>query len=167
MHLQTIYETYKNSMKRFLESILWLIKVHVSALAVFFIYRLVEFIALHGLVTKAAASVLPAFLRGVWFDNVVACYIMIVPLTVVLVSAMFGYYRKWLRRSVTVWFAVLYAVAFIPSAANTPYFAYFFKNINSSIFGWFGYAATTAGMLVEEKSYWLYIILYLFSLLRS
>lgn len=160
MHLQTIYETYKNSMKRFLESILWLIKVHVSALAVFFIYRLVEFIALHGLVTKAAASVLPAFLRGVWFDNVVACYIMIVPLTVVLVSAMFGYYRKWLRRSVTVWFAVLYAVAFIPSAANTPYFAYFFKNINSSIFGWFGYAATTAGMLVEEKSYWLYIILY-------
>lgn len=160
MHLQTIYEAYKNSMKRFLESILWLIKVHVSALAVFSIYRLVELIALHGFITKADTSVLPAFLRGVWFDNVVACYIMIVPLSVVLVSAMFGYYRKWLRRSVTVWFAVFYAIAFIPSAANTPYFAYFFKNINSSIFGWFGYAATTAGMLVEEKSYWFYIILY-------
>ena len=46
------------------------------------------------------------------------------------------------------------------SAANTPYFAYFFKNINSSIFLWFGYTATTAGMLFEEKSYWLYILLY-------
>lgn len=55
---------------------------------------------------------------------------------------------------------MLYAVVFMPSAANTPYFAYFFKNINSSIFSWFGYTATTAGMLVEESSYWLYIALY-------
>jgi phosphoglycerol transferase MdoB-like AlkP superfamily enzyme len=48
----------------------------------------------------------------------------------------------------------------MPSAANTPYFAYFFKNINSSIFEWFGYASTTSGMLMQESSYWLYIASY-------
>ena len=78
----------------------------------------------------------------------------------VLIAAIFGWSHRWLRRGVTIWFAVFYAIASMPSAANTPYFSYFFKNINSSIFGWFGYAATTAGMVFEEKSYWLYIALY-------
>lgn len=150
-------------MKHFLKTVLWLAGVHASALLVFTLFRLVELAALHGLVTHADASVWPAFVRGVWFDNVVACYIMIVPLVVVLVWEMAarGKGLRPLCRGVTLWFAVLYAIAFMPSAANTPYFAYFFKNINSGIFGWFGYAATTAGMLVEEKSYWLYILLYI------
>ena len=148
-------------MKRFVRSVLWLACIQVMALLVFSLFRLVEFIALHAQVTHPDASSLGAFIRGVWFDNVIACYIMALPLVAVLVSAMFGWSRRWFRRAVTVYFAAFYAVAFMPSAANTPYFAYFFKNINSSIFGWFGYTATTAGMLVEEKSWWLYIALYL------
>lgn len=147
-------------MKRFFESSLWLLAIHVAALIVFSLYRLIEFVALHSLITHPDTSVWGAFLRGVWFDNVIGCYILVVPLAVVLIAAIFGWSHRWLRRGVTIWFAVFYAVAFMPSAANTPYFAYFFKNINSSIFGWFGYAATTAGMVFEEKSYWLYIALY-------
>ena len=148
-------------MKRFVRSVLWLACIQVMALLVFSLFRLVEFIAIHAQVTHPDASSLGAFIRGVWFDNVIACYIMALPLVAVLVSAMFGWSRRWFRRAVTVYFAAFYAVAFMPSAANTPYFAYFFMNINSSIFGWFGYTATTAGMLVEEKSWWLYIALYL------
>ena len=148
-------------MKRFVKSVLWLASIQVMALLVFSFFRLVEFFALHAQITHPDVSVLGAFVRGLWFDNVIACYIMALPLVVVLISAMSGWSRRWFRRAVTVYFAVFYSVAFMPSAANTPYFAYFFKNINSSIFGWFGYTATTAGMLVEEKSWWLYIALYL------
>ncbi len=148
-------------MKRFVRSVLWLASIQVMALLVFSLFRLVEFTALHAQITHPDVSALGAFVRGVWFDNVIACYIMVLPLVVVLVSAMFGWSHRWLRRGVTVYFAVFYAIAFMPSAANTPYFAYFFKNINSSIFGWFGYTATTAGMLVQEKSWWFYIALYL------
>lgn len=147
-------------MKRFFESSSWLLAIHVAALIIFSLYRLIEFVALHSLITHPDTSVWGAFLRGVWFDNVIGCYILVVPLAVVLIAAIFGWSHRWLRRGVTIWFAVFYAVAFMPSAANTPYFAYFFKIINSSIFGWFGYAATTAGMVFEEKSYWLYIALY-------
>ena len=148
-------------MKRFVKSVLWLAIIQVMALLVFSFFRLVEFVALHAQITHPDASAIGAFVRGVWFDNVIACYIMALPLVVVLVSAIFGWSNRLLRRGVTVYFAVFYAMAFMPSAANTPYFAYFFKNINSSIFGWFGYVATTAGMLVEEKSWWLYIAMYL------
>ncbi len=148
-------------MKRFVRSVLWLASIQVMALLVFSLFRLVEFVALHAQVTHPDVSALGAFVRGVWFDNVIACYIMALPLVVVLTTAMFGWSHRRLRRGVTVYFAVFYAIAFMPSAANTPYFAYFFKNINSSIFGWFGYTATTAGMLVQEKSWWFYIALYL------
>lgn len=148
-------------MKRFVRSVLWLASIQVMALLMFSLFRLVEFVALHAQVTHPDVSALGAFVRGVWFDNVIACYIMALPLVVVLTTAMFGWSHRRLRRGVTVYFAVFYAIAFMPSAANAPYFAYFFKNINSSIFGWFGYTATTAGMLVQEKSWWFYIALYL------
>lgn len=148
-------------MKRFLRSVLWLLGIHVTALLVFTLFRLVEFIVLHGQITHPDISPAGAFIRGLWFDNVIACYIMVAPLAVVLIAGIAGWSHHWFRRGVTLWLAVFYAIAFMPSAANTPYFAYFFKNINSSIFGWFGYTATTAGMLVEEKGYWLYIALYI------
>lgn len=148
-------------MKLFGRSVLWLAGIQVIALFVFYLFRLVEFITLHAQITHPDASALGAFVRGVWFDNVIACYIMVLPLAVVLTTSMLGWSHRRLRRGVTVYFAVLYAIAFMPSAANTPYFNYFFKNINSSIFEWFGYTATTVGMLVEEKSWWLYIALYL------
>jgi len=147
-------------MERFIKSVLWLAIIHVMALLFFSFFRLVEFVSLHSQIAHYDASSLGAFVRGVWFDNVIACYIMVLPLVVVLVSAIIGWSRHWFRRGVTIYFSVLYAIAFMPSAANTPYFAYFFKNINSSIFGWFGYTATTVGMLMEEKSWWLYIALY-------
>lgn len=156
-------------MKRFVKTISWLLSIHVSALFALTLFRLIEFISLHGLITNHEASILPAFVRGIWFDNVIACYILIVPLAVVCIFSSLNpllhfskAVEKGIVRACTIWFAVFYAIAFIPSAANTPYFAYFFKNINSSIFDWFGYTATTAGMLVEERSYWLYIALYFF-----
>lgn len=147
-------------MKRYIKIVEYVVSVHVLALFVMFLFRLVEFVALHGMITDQEANPFVAFLKGLWFDNVIACYISLLPLTVLTLAACFGYVRRWLLRTANVWYAVWYAVAFIPSAANTPYFQYFFKNINSSIFGWFGYVSTTSGMLLQESSYWLYIGLY-------
>lgn len=144
----------------FRQSFFYLLSVHVLALAVFSVFRLVQFITLHGMIADASATPLWAFTRGIWFDNVIACYVSVLPLAVLLVAASFGWSRRWLVRSIQVWYSVMFAVAFIPSAANTPYFQYFFKVINSSIFGWFGYVGTTSGMLLQERSYWLHFGLY-------
>ena len=147
-------------MSRFLKTVAYVLTVHVLALAAFTIFRLIEFITLGGMIADKEASVLTAFVKGLWFDNVIACYVSVLPVTVLLVAAAFGFCRRWLLRSANVWYGVLFGVAFMPSAANTPYFQYFFKNINSSIFEWFGYAGTTSGMLLQEKSWWLHIALY-------
>lgn len=146
--------------KRFYVTLGWLAAMHALILAVLSVFRAVQYAALHSMAGDTAASALPAFVRGVWFDNVTACYIAVVPVAVCLLTAACGFTPRLLRKTAAWWYAVLCAVAFIPSAANIPYFAYFFKNINSGIFEWFGYAGTTAGMVTGEKSYLLYILLY-------
>ena len=146
--------------KQFFLSVAWLLSVHALSLVFLTMFRLVELACLSDMISDPGASVMTALLKGVWFDNVVASYVMIVPLAVVLMAAAFGYAGSRIRKAATWWFAAFYAIVLMASAANTPYFQYFFKNINSSIFEWFGYAATTAGMVFGEKSYILHIALY-------
>ena len=147
-------------MKQFVQIITSLVSIHLLGLLVLSIYRFIEFFVLRGMITEQATDVAPAFIRGLWFDNVMGCYVMIVPLALVLIAASFGYCKRWMMRAVAIWFCVFYALLMMASAANIPYFAYFFKNINSSIFEWFGYTGTTAGMVFQEKTWWIYIALY-------
>lgn len=146
--------------RRFLLSLAWLLSIHAVSLAILSVFRLIEFVALHHMITDHDAPAGTAFLKGLWFDNVSACYVMLLPLAAVTIAAALGYAGKLLRRAANVWFAVFYSLVFMASSANTPYFAYFFKNINSSIFEWFGYAATTSGMIFQESSYLIHILLY-------
>ncbi len=140
----------------------YLLGAHVLALVLMSLFRVVQWVVLHGLMgNNADVSVVPAFIRGIWFDNVIGCYILIVPLAVLLIAAAFGYCARWLRCAAGWWLGIFYTLVLAVSAANIPYFAYFFKNIDASIFGWFGYAGTTAGMLVGETSYWMYFALFL------
>ena len=148
---------------RFIRSIGYLLSVHLVALLFFFGLRVALFIATDYDFPKeisedyALQSV--AFLRGLWFDNVIACYILLLPLAVFWIAGWFGYTSRWLYRSSAFFFIFFYSLCFIISAANIPYFAYFFKPINSSIFNWFDYAGTTAGMVFGETSYYLPIAL--------
>lgn len=148
---------------RFIRSIGYLLSVHLVALLFFFGLRVALFIATDYDFPKeisedyALQSV--AFLRGLWFDNVIACYILLLPLAVFWIAGWFGYTARWLYRSSAFFFIFFYSLCFIISAANIPYFAYFFKPINSSIFNWFDYAGTTAEMVFGETSYYLPIAL--------
>lgn len=148
----------KNPLKRFYLAAGYLIGVHVLALLVFGLLRLALFLSTDYDFPEGVKgdwllqSV--AFVKGVWFDNVIACYIIVLPLVVMWIASLFNYTAKWLYTFTWVWFAAFYAVAFGVTAANIPYFGYFFKTINSSIFNWFGYAGTTAGMIFGESSYY-------------
>ena len=147
-------------MKRTCYSLGYLLAIHVVALVVFFLFRLMLFTSIDyefatdiSFITKATA-----FVKGVWFDNVIACYISILPLVVMWVSLFFKRFPRWAFRFTSVFTSALYTIAFVVSAANVPYFQYFFTNINSSIFNWFGYAGTTGGMIFGETTYFLPII---------
>ena len=83
------------------------------------IYRLVQFAALHTMMAKdSGASVPTAFVKGLWFDNVVACYVMVVPLAVLLLAAC-GIATMWLAVFADVGVTVL-AVLNAMRALSTP-----------------------------------------------
>lgn len=141
----------------------YLATIHVAALLVFFLFR---FILYHSVDYQFPAAVDQdlalksiAFIRGLWFDNVIACYLLLLPLVVLWIAALCQYTARWLFRCTAGYFSLFYSLAFAITAANIPYFCYFFKTINSSIYNWFGYGATTAGMMVGESSYYFPILL--------
>ena len=139
----------------------YLFGVHIAALIIMSLFRFVQYLVLGGMIGDSDASRFTAFVKGVWFDNVIACYIMIVPLVLLLIAAICRFYHRWVLKTANIWFGVFYGLAFMASAGNIPYFAYFFKNLDSSIFGWFGYAGTTAGMVFGETTYLPYILAYI------
>lgn len=151
-------------MKRFLQSFFYLLLLHVCGLLGLFIFRLTLFIQGHHLISTSLShdyilqSV--AFVRGLWFDNVVGCYISILPLTAIVAVLACGYSGKKLLRAITIYMQALFGLSFLISAANIPYFQYFFKNINSSIYNWFDYGFTTLGMVCGEPSYYFPIALF-------
>ena len=138
---------------------------HVIALLILTVFRFILLCTIHSAITPAYQSNWQiqaiAFLRGLWFDNVIACYILLLPLIALMITSLFGYYGKSFFRGVNIFLIIFYAIDFAVSAANIPYFSYFFKNINSSIFNWFSYGATTMGMVTGEKSYYIYIFYFL------
>lgn len=146
------------SMNRFLRVLTFLFGIHLAGLFATFILRLCQFIECADMLSESASDDMAlqaeAFLKGLWFDNVIGCYILLLPLFASMVCCMFGYNGKWLKKPVCVWFSIFWSVVFLISAANIPYFRYFFKNINSSIWNWAEYGTQTLGMLFGEPSYY-------------
>ena len=153
----------KNDLQRAKQALLYLLYIHIAALLVFSIFRGVLFFSMDYTFPKHIQSdwglQAIAFIKGVWFDNVIACYIMVLPLLVLWITSLFNYTAKWIYLFTGGWFIGFYSLAFIISVSNIPYFEYFFKTINSSIYNWFGYAGTTAGMRFGETSYYFPICL--------
>lgn len=98
-------------MKRYFKAFGYLLSVHVLALLVMTLFRLVEFIALHGMIVDAEASRVMAFVKGVWFDNVIACYISVLPVAVLLIAASLGWCHRRLLRGINIWYAAWFAIA--------------------------------------------------------
>ena len=147
-----------NGLQRAKLALTYLLYIHIAALLVFTIFRAVLFFGMdytfpaHIQEDWGLQSI--AFVKGIWFDNVIACYILALPLIMLWVATLCNYTSKWIYLFTGGWFISLYSLAFVISAANIPYFEYFFKTINSSIYNWFGYAGTTAGMIFGETSYY-------------
>lgn len=146
--------------RKFIITAAWIALLHALGLAALSLFRTAQYIALHDMAGDTGASVLTAFVKGLWFDNVTMCYVSVLPLFTALTAAAFDRTSAALHRAVTWWYGIMCAIVFMASAANIPYFEYFFRNINSSIFEWFGYAGTTAGMVTGEASYIIYMLLY-------
>ncbi|MBQ5826084.1 MAG: hypothetical protein IIW46_01215 [Bacteroidaceae bacterium] len=139
---------------KFLHGLKYLLRVHLMALGVMSAFRLLMLCTLWGQlpedVRHAPGMHAQALLRGIWFDNVVACYILALPLLVVTVAGALGYYGGKLVRPIGIFFGTAYCLVLMACAGNIPYFAYFTKVLNSSIWNWAEDGGTALGMMFTE-----------------
>lgn len=77
--------------QQFTLSLLYLLIIHIVALLFFFLFRLVLFTSIdyqfppdiqNNFLMQATA-----FIKGLWFDNVIACYILLLPLVILWITA--------------------------------------------------------------------------------
>lgn len=120
-------------MKRYLYALRYLISIHVLGLILFTAFRLILFLQGYEYLMDEEISVftrLEAFVRGLWLDNVVACYISILPLVIVSICSLIGYFGKTctgesisFSRSFTSWHSPyrlpIYLISLISSNTST------------------------------------------------
>ncbi len=139
--------------RNYIYALHYLLCLHLLGLALCSLLRVALFVVGQHFLTLPNESA-GAFLRGIWLDNVVACYIAIVPLVFVTLTFLIGRGRRAMLHLARWWMVALWSVCIGISAANIPYFLYFFKNLNSSIWNWTEYGATTLGLLFGEPAYY-------------
>lgn len=147
-------------MNNFIKAFKFVLTTHLAALFVLSVLRLAQYFYLHDFVDATASNpVWPAFVRGLWLDNVAVCYVMIVPYVLLLfVSSIIPFFNKYVWRLVVGVVIVALSIEIALQAANLQYFKYFSNVINSSIFEWAEDADTALMMILGEPSYWVLII---------
>ena len=106
-----------------------------------------------------------ALLRGVWFDNVIACYIAAFPFIILSALGLFNYLNKVILNIFNGFYIIAYTIVFGVGIADTPYFNYFFKHLNASIFNWAEEKGTAVNMILQEKSYYIYFLFFILSVI--
>lgn len=140
----------------------YLLSVHLSALLVFTLFRGTLYFLQSDLVPASdQAYRLDAFLMGLRFDNVICCYILTVPLLLLIASAYLPRFHRGIYRAVHLWFCLFYSLAFLISAADIPYFIQFFNRLNASIWNWLDEPSFVFTMMAQEKSFLVYGILFI------
>lgn len=159
----------KNFFKsKFFGALIYLASIQVIVFIFLFLYRLVFLTAGYENTIYADnkwLTILHAFFLSLRFDNMVASYILVIPLTILPLLAICNIFSKKILYIFNIYYILIYSVVFAVSCMDIPYFQYFFRHINASIFNWMEYGNETAGMILEEKSYYLYFLLYVVSVL--
>lgn len=141
----------------------YIVTIHLSALLILTLLRIILLLTnlnfLEG-TTYESNWIATALLRGIWFDNVIACYISIAPLIILSIFSCFNILNKILIRIFNSFYIILFGLVFAVSTSDIPYFSYFFKHLNASIFNWKEEGGQATQMITQETSYYIYFAIF-------
>lgn len=150
-------------MKKPLAVLRYLLSVHITALVILSVFRLALYFSNLSKIADVedkSSLLFRALLKGVLFDNVIACYIIILPAVVLLILSLFNKVYGPVIKGFNIFFIIGYSLVFAVSAADIPYFSYYFAHLGGSVINWLGFG-DTFGMIFQESSYYIYFGLFL------
>ena len=141
--------------------ILW---AYLIGIAIFTVFRLIETAAFAGTSAQAVdfEGLLPKALFMGWrFDTVVCCYILTLPLLLMAIGEIARIRSRafyLVAHHITV---SLFIICFFASAADIPYFCYFYSRLDVVALSWVDSFGVMASMIFSEPAYVAYLVLFL------
>ncbi len=128
------------------------IVIYLFILTLLFLLRLI-FLGVHYRADVINYSELfLVFKKGFAFDNLVACYALVIPVFLMLILKTFKRKTNIFMGFQAVFFSLVFPVLLFLGIADIPYFGYFKNRISEAAFQWMGEPAVVLGMLVENKT---------------
>lgn len=136
---------------------------YVLALGAFLLFRVALFLlGVYRLGPDSTAlDVAQAFLMGLRFDTVIFGYIAVLPFFLLAIIHAMGLRAGGLTRVLFVLTFALFALAFLVSAADIPYFHHFFTRFSVDAFLWADSPVFILGMIAGEPLYWIVLLPYM------
>lgn len=135
----------------------YVISIHIISLVILSLIRIILLLTnISNIQDLDLSLVYSALGRGVWFDNVIASYISILPLVILSILGLFNTLNKPIVTVFNIYYILLFGITFAISFADIPYFNYFFKHLNASIFNWKEEGGNAFEMIIQESSYYIY-----------
>lgn len=136
------------------------LKIYLLALIVFFLFRAVLFLTELKRIDASVnfSDIFYAFYIGLRFDTVIASYILIVPYIILTALFLISQKNKIVLQILFYFTFVMFAAAFLVSAADIPYFNQFFSRFSIKAFQWLDSPAFVFQMILQEPRYWLAIV---------
>lgn len=141
----------------------YLVCIYLSGIVFFTLFRLAETAVYCSMAETPAdfgGQYPQALLMGFRFDTVVSCYLLAVPMVLLIAGQMARIGKAWFYAMVHYVTMVLYTVAFFACAADIPYFCYFFNRLDAVALSWMDNFGTSMGMIFSEPRYWLYLVVF-------
>lgn len=145
----------------------YVLAIHFSALLVLSVFRFILLLSNATNLNDESATfdtITTALAKGIWFDNVITCYISILPLFVLLVLGFCKQLNKISIKIFNFYYIILFGLVFAISASDIPYFNYFFKHLNASIFNWKEEGGSALQLVLQEPSYYMYFFIFVIAL---
>jgi phosphoglycerol transferase MdoB-like AlkP superfamily enzyme len=150
-------------MRRIPQHIAFIFAVYLAGILFFTAFRLL--LLLTNLQQAAdlpdkTALLWQAFWMGFRFDTVVSGYVLALPLVGLTIASFFNSTRNWIYRSAAYFLSAAYAALFLASAADIPYFRYFFSRLTVASLNWTDAPTFMVRMILSEFRYLIYLLVF-------
>lgn len=138
----------------------YLVCIYLAGIVFFTLFRLAE-TAVYCSLSAEAEDFGGLYGRALWngfrFDTAVSCYMLALPLLMLIAGEVGGIRKRWYYAVVHYLLMVLYTVGFFACAADIPYFCYFFQRLDAASLGLTDSFGTAVSMIVSEPMYVVYL----------
>ncbi|MBI3501067.1 MAG: sulfatase-like hydrolase/transferase [Bacteroidetes bacterium] len=104
---------------------------------------------------------------GISYDLMVASYLIAIPALAFFIALFFNFNSLWLRRGITIYFSIVFIIAFLACCSDIPCYTFTGARLNNSLLMWTDTPGTMLGFVFGNSVFHPYILLFFLGIIFS